>query len=264
MAFVTVGDIDIYYELHGDGPPLLAISGTGNDLRYSQPGWFPLNKSFTVLHYDQRGLGQTSIPDGPYTMADYADDAAGLLDAIGWEQAHIIGTSFGGMVAQNMAIRHESRIDRLILACTSSGGDGGSSFDLLALSKLPAEERAARSLAVMDTRYDPQTGEFPPGLARLMSAMGEDKPAQPGSDRAKGERLQLEARGGHDTYNGLAIFERPTLVIGGKYDGIAPPENLRSIHQQLPNAELAFCEGGHGFMMQDLASWKTMQDFLTT
>ncbi|MEZ5340005.1 MAG: alpha/beta hydrolase [Acidimicrobiales bacterium] len=110
MPFVDVNGIEIYYERYGAGVPLLNISGTGNDLRQSRPDLSPLNKYFDVVHYDQRGLGQSSKPDVEYTMADYANDAAGLMKALGWQQAHVVGTSFGGMVAMHLAIRHSDMI----------------------------------------------------------------------------------------------------------------------------------------------------------
>src|ERR1700722_13842251 len=101
MPTAHVRDLEVYYERAGGGPPLLFISGTGGDLR-SKPNMFegPFARSFDLLGYDQRGLGRTSKPDIDYTMADYADDAAGLLDAIGWPRAKVAGFSFGGMVAQ--------------------------------------------------------------------------------------------------------------------------------------------------------------------
>ena len=92
MPFTHARDLDIYYELAGEGPRLLYISGTGGDLR-SKPNHMdgPLTQRFTVLAYDQRGLGQTSKPDAPYTMADYGDDAAALMDALGWDGAMVMG-----------------------------------------------------------------------------------------------------------------------------------------------------------------------------
>ena len=265
MPHVPVGDIEVYYEIHGSGPPLLDISGSGNDLRVSRPGDSPLAGYFTVLSYDQRGLGRTSKPDEPYTMAQYADDAAGLLDALGWERALVMGTSFGGMVAQNFAVRHLDRIERLVLACTSSGGAGRPSFDLLSVQDLPPDEQAHRWIELVDSRYDRSTGEFPPGLEQFAQwrARGAEVPADAASEM--GARRQLEARLGHDVYDDLSGIDVPTLVIGGRYDAIAPPENLEAIAAQLPDARLVFCDGGHVFMMQDPeAAWGAIIEFLLT
>ena len=105
MPIISANDLDIYYEIHGEGPPVVNISGTGGDLRRMPPTLNPLTKHFTVLSYDQRGLGQTtggvdSGGDAEWSMtADYADDAAALLAVLGWERAGVVGTSFGGMVA---------------------------------------------------------------------------------------------------------------------------------------------------------------------
>ena len=98
MPRTAIGDIDIYWERQGEGQPLLFISGTGGDLR-NKPNEFdgPFPKAFDVLAYDQRGLGRTTKPDEPYSMAQYADDAAGLLDNVGWDKVRVIGVSFGGM-----------------------------------------------------------------------------------------------------------------------------------------------------------------------
>ena len=122
MPFVAVRDINVYYELAGVGPRLLYINGTGGDLR-RKPNVFdsPLADQFTILSYDQHGLGQTDRPETPYTMADYAEDANALLRALGWERCLVMGVSFGGMVAQEFAVRYPERIEKLILACTSSG-----------------------------------------------------------------------------------------------------------------------------------------------
>ena len=128
MPHTRVRDLDMYYERAGEGPPLLFISGSGGDLRVrpgAQDG--PLKKQFDCLFYDQRGLGQTSKPNAPYTMADYADDAAALMDRFGWNSARVIGVSFGGMVAQEFVLRHPAKVERLVLACTSPGGTGGAS-----------------------------------------------------------------------------------------------------------------------------------------
>src|SRR5213076_1542008 len=122
MPHTQINGLDLYYERAGAGPPLLFISGSGGDLR-AQPNVFasPLAKAFDLVAYDQRGLGRTEKPDVRYSMADYAEDAAALLDHIGWDDALVVGVSFGGMVAQEFVLRHPSRVTRVVLACTSPG-----------------------------------------------------------------------------------------------------------------------------------------------
>ena len=110
MPTAAVNGIDIYYELHGEGPPLMYISGTGNDLRRSPASILPVNRWFETLSYDQRGLGRTSKPGGDHSMADYADDAAALVRSMGWEHCHVMGVSFGGMVALDLAQRHPEQL----------------------------------------------------------------------------------------------------------------------------------------------------------
>jgi 3-oxoadipate enol-lactonase len=155
MPFTDVRHIRMYYEIHGTGPRLFFINGTGGDLR-RKPGIFdsPLARHFEILAHDQRGLGQTERPDIQYTMADYAMDADALLEAVGWDRCGVLGISFGGMVAQEFALRYPHRIERLVLACTSSGGAGGDSYPLHEFSNLSPRERALRFITLSDTRRD--------------------------------------------------------------------------------------------------------------
>jgi 3-oxoadipate enol-lactonase len=265
MPFVRVRDIDVYYEIHGTGPRVLTISGTGGDLRHNPlRGEGLLEQHHEVLMYDQRGLGQTSKPDVPYTMADYADDAAALMDELGWDRAHVVGTSFGGMVAQHVALRHPQRVDRLVLACTSPGGEGGSSFDLLQLEGMDPATRSATWLPLLDTRVDvttdpPTVPESLRPIVRSLASYGlpsGDPVAEMGAHR------QLVARADHDVWDDLPRITAPTLVIGGLYDGQAPPENSKRMASRIPGARLVLCDGGHVFMLQDPTAWPTIVDFL--
>ena len=153
MPFVQLDRLKAYYERAGNGQRLLFISGSGGDLR-AKPGVFesPLARAFDLLGYDQRGLGQTDKPAGPYSMQDYADDAAKLLDAIDWQDALVMGVSFGGMVAQEFALRHPRRVSKLVLACTSSGGAGGASYPLHEIADMPTDERVLLQMSISDTR----------------------------------------------------------------------------------------------------------------
>src|SRR3954452_23041453 len=149
MPFASANGLKLYYERAGSGPPLLFISGSGGDLR-NKPNVFegPLPKTFDVLAYDQRGLGQSEKPDVPYSMADYADDAAALMTEMGLERAPIIGVSFGGMVALELLLRHPDRVSRAVLACTSRGGAGGASFPFHEIEHLTGEARSRHMIPI--------------------------------------------------------------------------------------------------------------------
>ena len=261
MPFARANGISVYYELAGAGERLLFISGTNGDLRRQrQLVEGPLTDHFEVLAYDQRGLGQTEVPPGPYTMADYGDDAAALLDAVGWDRCAVIGVSFGGMVAQELAIGHPDRVGRLVLACTSSGGAGGSSYPLHELAAADPEAREALRFEILDTRWDAAWRAAHPDLVRLITA-GMDGEGTEGLERP-GTRLQLEARSHHDTARRLGAIACPTLVCGGRFDGIAPPANSAFLAGAIPGARLALFDGGHIFFMQDGAALPAMVRFL--
>lgn len=265
MPFIAVRDIEIYYEIHGSGPRVVLVSGTYGDLRQNpMRGKGVLEQHCEVLMYDQRGLGQTSKPDRSYTMADYADDCAALMTAVGWQRAHVMGISFGGMVAQHVALRHPGRVDRLVLACTSSGGAGGASFDLLPLHELPAAERTRRTMPYMDTRNDltADPPRFAPWCDIILS-MAEHAPAEVDPEVHMGGRRQLEARAHHDTWNDLPTVTSPTLVVGGRFDGQAPVENVQRLADRIPGARLEWFDGGHLFLLQDPAAYPAVVDFLT-
>lgn len=263
MPFAKVRDIEIYYERHGQGPRLLFISGTGGDLRV-KPNLFegPIAKAFDVVAYDQRGLGQTSKPDLPYTMADYADDAAGLMDALGWESAKVVGVSFGGMVAQEFVLRHPGKVERLVLACTSPGGAGGASYPFHAIEHLKGEARARFLIPVSDTRHDEAWAAANPEAYAQMVALSSADPYADEPGRAMGGSRQLQARAGHDTWDRLGQIGCPVMIAAGRYDGIALPATQERMASRIKGARLQFFEGGHLFMLQDRAALPAMIGFL--
>ena len=264
MPLIAVRDIELWYDCAGQGPRLLAISGTGSDLR-RRPNLLdsPLVAKFEVLSYDQRGLGRSSKPDRPFTMADYADDAANLMDAIGWERAHIVGVSFGGMVAQELALRHPEKVIRLALCCTAAGGAGGSSFPLDTLQHLAPQERARRMIPISDIRNGEQwAATHPETFSQLLYAFSEDPFADEPGHRL-GARRQLEARSCHDAWERLIHIRCPTLVCGGRYDGQTLPESLVNLAKRIPDAVLRLYEGGHQFLWQDPTAWPELVEFLS-
>ena len=264
MPFVRCHDIDIYYERHGSGRPVLWISGSNGDLRYvATRGKGPLERAFDTIMYDQRGLGQTSKPTGPYTMAGYADDAVALLDVLGVARCHVVGVSFGGMVAQELVLRHPGRVDRLVLACTSSGGEGGASWDLQQIHHLTGDDRLRAWLPKMDVRNDTTVTPWriASGLEPVLAGLAA-RPA-PSPELREGMRHQLAAREGHDTWSRLPGISSPTLCIGGRFDDQAPPANMERLASRIPGARLEMCDGGHLFLAQDPNGWRTIVKFLS-
>ncbi|MFM1961109.1 MAG: hypothetical protein RL588_2626 [Pseudomonadota bacterium] len=263
MPRLTANGLDIHYERTGQGPRLLFISGTGGDLRV-RPNMLdgPFARAFDLVAYDQRGLGQTEKPDRPYSMADYADDAAGLMEALGWEDALVIGVSFGGMVAQNLVVRHPHKVRRLVLACTSPGGAGGASFPFHEIGHLKGEARAQRLLPVNDTRLDAAWAAANPDryAEAIAQAAADPFAGEPG--REMGARRQIEARAGHDVWADLPSVRAPVMIAAGRYDGIAPPQSQLNLALALRGSVLRFFDGGHMFMLQDRSAVPAMIDFL--
>jgi 3-oxoadipate enol-lactonase len=255
MPFVRVRDIDVYYEIHGEGPPLLFFNGTGGDLR-RKPSVFdsPLTRHFTMLAHDQRGLGQTTTPETQPTMADYAADADALLDAMDWEQCPVIGISFGGMVAQEFALRFSHRVTRLVLACTSSGGAGGASYPLHEMNEWAPHARMRKQIELSDTRLDAAWQARHPDIVQNLVVQQ--------APLTRGAVMQLEARRGHDTYDRLAMLRMPVYVCGGERDQIAPQANVEALAARIPSAKLELFDGGHLFMAQDPRAWPAIIDFL--
>jgi 3-oxoadipate enol-lactonase len=167
-------------------------------------------------------------------------------------------------VAQELAIRHPGRVRRLVLACTSPGGVLGASYPLHELEDVPDDVRQPRLLALADTRCDPAwQADHPDEVAAVLAYRRQSEElARSDPEAATGARLQLRARAGHDTCDRLDAISCPTLVCGGRYDGIAPPANSEALAARLPNAELELYEGGHMFFIQDRAAWPRMTEFL--
>lgn len=263
MATVDVNGIAIYHEVHGatGAPWLLHIGGTGGDLRRTLPERSPLNDRFRVLHYDQRGLGRSDKPDTVYTMTDYADDAATLIEQVIGEQCHVVGTSFGGMVALNLAVRRPELVDRLALLVTSPGGEHAS-YALPELVRLDPDEAFPIRMRLLDERWDPDADDPIPGLGVIYDIVVEQQRAELPPDAQAGLARQLAARDGHDVVDALPAIAHDTLVVAGRHDGLAPVANAEFLVRHLPNARLEVFDGGHLVMFQDRRVWPTVIEFL--
>ena len=263
MAIISTKDLDIYFERstpRANGP-LLFIGGTGGDLR-NKPNQLdsPLSEHFEIISYDQRGLGQTSKPSGSYSMQQYADDAASLLDELHIDTIPVMGVSFGGMVAQEFIKRHPSRVSKLVLACTSSGGDGGSSYPLHELEELNEEEKLDLSIKINDLRITDAWIKQNKNLWQSIKEQAKNRNAFKPQPRYL--LKQLLARKDHNTYEDLDNINTPTFLLGGKYDGIAPVLNMEKMHQKIDNSKLEFYEGGHLFLIQDTNAFQDIINWL--
>jgi len=265
MPYTSTADIRIHYQRKGKGCAVLFLCGVGGDLR-SKPTIFDsyLANRFDILTFDQRGTGLSDKPDVAYTMAQYAQDAEAVMDAVGWDSAHVVGVSFGGMVAQELVLRSPQRVRSLVLCCSTAGGAGGSSYPIHELSELSPAQRSRKMLAIGDNRYDEAwQAKHPEDTDRLLKeAAANASPFLKEPGGIAGITRQIEARSHHDTYDRLPSIRVPTLVCGGKYDGQARPEAVRNLHAQIPAAELRFFEGGHRFLNQDTEAWKVIAGFL--
>ncbi len=174
----------------------------------------------------------------------------------------MVGVSFGGMVAQELAVTAPDRVERLALLCTSPGGAGGASYPLHELATLPEAEARARGMQILDTRFTPEwlaTHDADRGLAEMMAAR---RAIRKSDEQGRGEAEQLGARSRHDVCDRLGRVTCPTLVACGRYDGIAPPANGEFIAGHIPDAQLRLYGGGHAFFAQDRTAVPEVLAFL--
>lgn len=262
MSVASVNGIQIYYERRGEGAPVLFLNGSGSTLDGVAALLDIVAARCDLVAHDQRGLGRTTIPSGPYSMADYANDAAALLDAVGWESCRVVGISFGGMVAQELAVAFPKRVDRLALLCTSPGGPMPS-YPLHELATLTDAERAVRYLPLLDTRFTPEWLEHHENDRNLVAMLANRQAETRSAEARRGESEQLDARRRHDVLDRLARVSCPTLVAAGRFDGIAPLANSEAMAQRIPDAVLKVYEGGHTFFAQDGRALSDIIDFVT-
>jgi pimeloyl-ACP methyl ester carboxylesterase len=239
--------MDLHHVRRGRGEPLLLIQGmSGTHVAWGEPFLTALEDRFEIVAYDHRGIGYSPDTREPFTIRDLADDAAALLDALGWETAHVAGISMGGMVAQELAIAHGARIRTLTLGCTYAGGPTGVLADPATLQELSAamlsgdRERALRTGFVINVSpgFGADEANYPPYREMALAV----------PTRLRTIMLQMQAVAGHDTSARLATIDAPTLVIHGTADRMLPPANGRAIAAAIPGARLELLDGvGHLF-----------------
>lgn len=265
MPTLKVGDINIYYEIHGEGEPLVLIMGYGANSRWWDPQIPVFSQEYRVIAFDNRGTGQSDKPDIPYTMEMMEEDTVGLLEAIGIDAAHVFGASMGGMIAQEFALRHPDKVISLILACTTPGGRNAVMPDEEAMTflfdherrkALTLEEQARELLPFLFSQEFIE--ENPKRMDELIAGILEYVTPLHGYQR------QGEAIMGFNAYGRLPEIKAPTLVMAGTADRLIPVENSRIIASRIPGAELVIFENmGHGFLGEAVEEAnKAVLDFL--
>ncbi|MGZ8783788.1 MAG: alpha/beta fold hydrolase [Gaiellaceae bacterium] len=230
----------IAWERHGEGAPLLLIQGLG----YARWGWEPvlepLARSFDVLLFDNRGIGESDAPPGPYSVGDLVSDALQVLDEAGVQRAHVLGTSLGGMVAQELALTAPDRVDRLVLACTTPGGP----------ESFPMPEQTVKLMTSGATLRQFVENALAPGaddeiVERILRHR--EATAQPleawGSQAAAGA-----------TFDALSRIERiaaPTLILHGTEDVVVDSRNSALLALRISDARVELFPGaGHLFFWE--------------
>jgi 3-oxoadipate enol-lactonase len=243
----TVDGRELFYLRRGAGEPLLLIMGlSGNHLHWGDPFLEQLDDSLEAITYDHRGLGKSAQHDGSFTIADLAEDAAGLLDAVQLESAHVMGCSMGGMVAQELAVRHPERVRTLVLGCTYAGGEGSALTDRAIIEELTSVFLSGGPGAAMQEmlRFNFSAEFF--GQADKIEPFKQIALQLPASIEVL--MAQLQATAAHDASARLAEITAPTLIIHGSADQILPVSNAHHIAGLMPDARLEVLEGvGHLF-----------------
>jgi pimeloyl-ACP methyl ester carboxylesterase len=249
MQRTVIDEVELAYELRGDGAPLVMIHGAQGDQTMFTGLAADLAPDFRVLTFDQRGSGLSDKPDMEYSIALLADDTAALMDHIGFAAAHVIGVSMGGTIAQELALRHPDKVCTLVLGCTTPGGPravriGGNAFTA-AYSTQPmsaAERGRALAEAAFTKGYIAQHPEIIPAMIAA-------RQQRPLDTVALQHRVKATLK--HDAYDRLPQIKCPTLVITGKDDALISWENSRVIAERIPGAELVLLEpAGHCFWLE--------------
>jgi pimeloyl-ACP methyl ester carboxylesterase len=249
MSTLRANGIEIYYETQGAGEPLLLIMGLGANTT----GWAMQISEFArhhrVIAFDNRGAGRSEKPNEPYTIPLMAEDAVGVMDALGISSAHVFGVSLGGMIAQELVLAHPHRVRTLILGGTMAGGPGATFAgpqlvrDFIALTALPLQLAIENGLKLV---YSDGYIEANKDLLVQRAALNAHL-----TPPLFALQRQFLAVVGFNTAERLYDIKAPTLVLTGTEDKVIPFANARILAERIPAASLVEFEGaGHGFLVE--------------
>ena len=265
MPRVKVNDINIYYEVHGDGYPLIMIMGLSANLDWWDPPLMEaMSSKFKTFIFDNRGAGRTDKPEIDYSVKMFADDTAGLMDALNIQRAHVLGISMGGMIAQEFVLKYPEKVEKLVLCATNCGYSksvppSSEVLELMArdFEGMEPEEVIKDMISLLFTedfiKNNPNTIE----LFRE-SALKAPIPAS-------AYKRQLDAILKYDTCRRIKKMNTPTLIMHGKKDILVPPQNGEVLAKRIPRAKLSlFDNSGHALFSHETEKViKTLLEFLT-
>ncbi len=263
MPKIRANGIEIYYELHGQGDPLVLIMG----LRRNTEWWYRqlplLSRHFTVLVFDNRGAGRSDKPAADYSIPLFADDTAALMASLDIHSAHVAGISMGGYIAQELAVRHPERVRTLVLGCTGAGGEKAVGMSPERVKKFIANKGLSPEQILrkdMDIYFsDRFIREHPEEIEEFIEiSLRYYQPAD-------AFLRQFAACLAHDTADRLHRITVPTLILSGDDDPLIPPENSRILKRLIPHADLLFLPAGRHCFFIELAERfnRMVVDFLT-
>lgn len=254
--YVTNDGVRIAFERRGEGTgsPIVLVHGLG----YGRWGWEPVVDDLAARHrlvlVDNRGIGASDVPPGPYTSATMAGDVLAVVEAMGVERVHLVGASLGGMIAQQVALARTDLVDRLILVSTTPGGDAAypipaPTLDLI--TRMPTMEPAAALRAAVDNALGDVEGKAREDLVARVVAHRLAAPQDP-----TGWQGQAHAGTTHALGEEVAAITSPTLVLHGDRDTVVDPRNAQVLGRLLPHAEVQVVEGaGHLWFWEDPATF---------
>jgi 3-oxoadipate enol-lactonase len=236
--------VKIVWEERGSGRPLLLIQGLG----YARWSWEPivpgLAERYRVVFFDNRGIGESDKPDGPYTACDMADDALQVLDEAGIERAHVLGASLGGMIAQELAVAAPERVDKLVLCCTTPGGEATVPMPPVTVQLFAEAGSLSPEVAL---RRFVENALAPGAPAELVDRLYRRRLANPPDP--VGWPAQAAAGMGFAGVNGA--IAAPTLLLTGTEDNVVDPRNTDVLAERIPAARVERLTGtGHLFFWE--------------
>lgn len=245
MPYATGDGAQIYWREEGEGEPLLLIMGLGcsSDLWHRTAP--ELSLGYRTILFDNRGVGRSDVPPGPYSIPQMADDAAAVLDAAGIESAHVFGYSMGGMIAQELALQHPLRVRSLILGSTSCGGGHGvlAAPEVLNTLMTRVSDPVEAFWAMAPYLYDATTPR-----EKLEEDLEARSLSFPGLE---GYLAQIQAVMAWESYGRLSSLKVPTLVIHGETDQLVPQQNAAILAKEIPGAKLVTIAGAGHILLTD-------------